>query len=48
MKAAQSRQKSYVDNRRRELEFEKGDKVFRKVSPSKGIMRFGKKGQLSP
>ena len=45
---AQSRQKSYVDNRRRELEFLVGDKVFLKVSPMKGVMRFGKKGKLSP
>ncbi|RVW89664.1 Transposon Ty3-G Gag-Pol polyprotein [Vitis vinifera] len=33
LKAAQSRQKSYVDNRRRDLEFEVGDHVFLKVSP---------------
>ena len=45
--AAQSRQKSYVDNRRRDLEFQVGDHVFLKVSPSKGVMRFGKKGKLS-
>ena len=48
LKAAQSRQKSYADNRRRDIEFEIGDFVFLKVSPSKGIMRFGKKGKLSP
>ncbi|XP_075650018.1 uncharacterized protein LOC142620520 [Castanea sativa] len=41
--AAQSRQKSYADNRRRDLEFQVGDHVFLKVSPSKGVMRFGKK-----
>jgi hypothetical protein len=45
---AQSRQKSYADNRRRPLEFMEGDKVFLKVSPMKGVMRFGKKGKLSP
>ena len=45
--AAQSRQKSYADNRRRDLEFQVGDHVFLKVSPSKGVMRFGKKGKLS-
>ncbi|KAK6151524.1 hypothetical protein DH2020_014159 [Rehmannia glutinosa] len=45
---AQSRQKSYVDVRRRSLEFSVGDFVFIKVSPMKGIMRFGKKGKLSP
>ena len=45
---AQSRQKSYADNRRRDLEFQAGDWVFLKVSPMKGVMRFGKKGKLSP
>ena len=45
---AQSRQKAYADHRRRELEFSVGDQVFLKVSPMKGIMRFGKKGKLSP
>jgi hypothetical protein len=48
MIAAQSRQKSYVDNRRRPLEFEVGDRVFLKVSPMKGVMQFVKKGKLSP
>ncbi|XP_073120611.1 uncharacterized protein [Henckelia pumila] len=43
MLTAQSRQKSYVDQRRRYLEFEVGDHVFLKVSPWKGVMRFGKK-----
>ena len=45
---AQSIQKSYADNRRRDLEFAKGDFVFLKVSPCKGIFRFSKKGKLSP
>jgi hypothetical protein len=48
MSAAQSQQKGYVDNRRRPLEFEVGDCVFLKVSPMRGVMRFGKKGKLSP
>ncbi|WRX07830.1 Integrase zinc-binding domain - like 2 [Theobroma cacao] len=48
MLTAQSRQKSYADNRRRDLEFQVGDHVFLKVSPTKEVMRFGKKGQLSP
>ena len=48
MKAAQDRQKSYADIRRRDLEFEVGDKVFLKVSPTKGVMRFNQKGKLSP
>ena len=45
---AQSRQKAYADHRRRELEFSVGDQVFLRVSPMKGVMRFGKKGKLSP
>ncbi|KAH0665088.1 hypothetical protein KY285_026294 [Solanum tuberosum] len=48
LKTAQSRQKSYPDVRRRELEFEVDDWVYLKVSPMKGVMRFGKKGKLSP
>ena len=47
-KTSQSRQKSYADKRRRPLEFEVGEKVFLKVSPFRGIMRFGKKGKLRP
>ena len=42
-----SRQKSYADNRRRALEFEVGDQVYLKISPMKGMMRFGKKGKLT-
>ena len=45
---AQSRQKSYADNRRRELNFLVGDHVLLKVSPTKGVMRFGVRGKLSP
>ncbi|CAJ2662227.1 unnamed protein product [Trifolium pratense] len=45
---AQSRQKSYSDKRRRPLEFTVGDHVFLRVSPMKGVLRFGKKGKLSP
>jgi hypothetical protein len=48
MKIAQSRQKSYVDTRRRELEFKVGDFVYLKVSPMRGIKRFNVKGKLSP
>ena len=47
IRTAQSRQKSYADIRRRELEFEEGDHVFLKVSPTRGVQRFGKKGKLS-
>ncbi|MEX5533432.1 hypothetical protein, partial [Pseudomonas syringae] len=48
MKTAQSRQNSYADQRRRPLEFEVGDLVFLKVSPMRGVIRFGKKGKLAP
>ncbi|KAD3066853.1 hypothetical protein E3N88_34733 [Mikania micrantha] len=46
--AARDRQKSYADNRRRPLEFQVGDRVMLKVSPWKGIFRFGKRGKHSP
>ncbi|XP_076931972.1 uncharacterized protein LOC143597330 [Bidens hawaiensis] len=45
---ARSRQKSYADKRRRPLEFEFGDLVLLKVSPWKGVVRFGMKGKTSP
>ena len=45
---AQSRQKSYADVRRRPLEFKVGDHVFLKVRPKRGVVRFGKRGKLSP
>ena len=45
---AQSRQKSYADVRRRPLEFEARDHVFLKVMPKRGVVRFGKRGKLSP
>uniref|UniRef100_A0A2N9HRA9 RNA-directed DNA polymerase n=1 Tax=Fagus sylvatica TaxID=28930 RepID=A0A2N9HRA9_FAGSY len=48
LRTAQSRQKSYADKRRKDLEFEVGDMVFLRVAPMKGVMRFGKKGKLSP
>ncbi|KAL0440135.1 UNVERIFIED_CONTAM: Transposon Tf2-11 polyprotein [Sesamum latifolium] len=48
LKVAQDRQKSYIDKHRREMEYEVGDKVFLKVSPWKGILRFGRQGKLSP
>ncbi|KAL4030884.1 hypothetical protein IC575_009138 [Cucumis melo] len=48
MLTAQSRQKSYADVRRKDLEFEVGDMVFLKVAPMKGVLRFEKKGKLSP
>ncbi|GJV44536.1 hypothetical protein Tco_1429072 [Tanacetum coccineum] len=47
-KAARDRQKSYVDYRRKPLEFEVGDRVLLKVTPWKGVVRFRKKGKLAP
>ena len=47
MKIARDRQKSYANNRRRDLQFEKGDRVFLKISMWKGVLRFGKRGKLS-
>jgi hypothetical protein len=48
LKTAQSRQRSYADTRRRDLSFEVGDYVYLKVSPMRGIKRFGVKGKLAP
>ncbi|KAK9078373.1 hypothetical protein SSX86_002430 [Deinandra increscens subsp. villosa] len=48
LKAAQDRQKSYADKRRRPIEFKEGDYVMLKVSPWKGVIRFRKRGKLSP
>ena len=45
---AQSRQKSYVDTRRQPLEFEVEDHVFLKGMPKRGVIRFDKRGKLSP
>nr|GEV35021.1 putative reverse transcriptase domain-containing protein [Tanacetum cinerariifolium] len=48
LKAARDCQKSYADNRRKPLEFEVEDQVLLKVSPWKGVIRFGEKGKLAP
>ncbi|KAL4310085.1 hypothetical protein GQ457_01G035390 [Hibiscus cannabinus] len=48
LKIASDRQKSYVDLKCREIEYVVGDRVFLKVSPWKKVMRFGRKGKLSP
>ncbi|GJU43001.1 putative reverse transcriptase domain-containing protein [Tanacetum coccineum] len=48
MQAARDRQKSYADVRRKPLEFQVGDRVMLKVSPWKGVVRFGKRGKLNP
>nr|GFB66398.1 putative reverse transcriptase domain-containing protein [Tanacetum cinerariifolium] len=47
IQAAQDRQKSYADRKRKLMEFEVGDKVMLKVSPWKGVVRFIKRGKLS-
>ncbi|GJY35654.1 putative reverse transcriptase domain, ribonuclease H-like domain, aspartic peptidase domain protein [Tanacetum coccineum] len=46
--AARDRQKSYDNVRRNLLEFQVGDRVMLKVSPRKGVIRFGKQGKLNP
>jgi hypothetical protein len=48
LKTAQSRQKSYADQRRKPLQFQVGDFVYVRVSPTKGVQRFGIKGKLAP
>ncbi|GJT62438.1 hypothetical protein Tco_1005971 [Tanacetum coccineum] len=48
LKTARDRRKSYADKRRKPLEFSAGDYVLLKVSPLKGVVRFGKKGKLAP
>nr|GEV57971.1 putative reverse transcriptase domain-containing protein [Tanacetum cinerariifolium] len=48
IQAARNRHKSFADVRRKPLEFQVGDKVMLKVSPWKGVIRFGKQGKLHP
>jgi hypothetical protein len=48
LEAAQAWQKSYHNKRRKPLQFEVGDQVYLKVSPTRGVQRFGIKGKLSP
>jgi hypothetical protein len=48
LEAAQARQKSYHNKRRKPLQIEVGDYVYLKVSPTKGVQRFGIKGKLAP
>ena len=48
LKVATDRQKSYAGLKRKDIRYEIGEKVFFKVSPWKKVMRFGKKGKLSP
>ncbi|GJV89189.1 hypothetical protein Tco_1533127 [Tanacetum coccineum] len=48
IQAARDRQKSYADLKRKPMEFQVGDRVMLKVSPWKGVLRFGKRGKLNP
>ena len=48
LKIAQSRQKSYADKKRQSISFQVGDHVYLRVSPMKGVQRFGVKGKLAP
>jgi len=48
LKAAQSRSKSYFDKRRKPLQFDVGDHVYLRVSPTKGVQHFGIQGKLAP
>jgi hypothetical protein len=48
LRVAQTRQKSYADNKRRPLEIEERNHMYLKVSPLRGMRRFKVKGKLSP
>ncbi|GKD90974.1 putative reverse transcriptase domain-containing protein, partial [Tanacetum coccineum] len=48
MQTARDRKKSYADKKRKLMDFQVGDKVMLKVSPWKGVVRFGKWGKLNP
>ena len=48
LKVAMDRQNSYADLKRKDIQYEIDEKVLLKVSPWKKVMRFGKKGKLSP
>ncbi|PWA68100.1 reverse transcriptase domain-containing protein [Artemisia annua] len=48
LQAARDRQKSYADLKRKPMDFQIGDRVLLKVSPWKGMIRFGKRGKLNP
>ncbi|GKB75083.1 putative reverse transcriptase domain-containing protein, partial [Tanacetum coccineum] len=48
IQVAQDRQKSYADLKQKPMEFEFEDRVMLKVSPWKGVVRFGKRGKLNP
>jgi hypothetical protein len=48
LRVAQSRQKSYANNQRRDMAFEVGDYVYLKVSPMRSVKMFNMKGKLEP
>nr|GFB24615.1 putative reverse transcriptase domain-containing protein [Tanacetum cinerariifolium]GFB25492.1 putative reverse transcriptase domain-containing protein [Tanacetum cinerariifolium] len=48
MQASRDQQKSYADLKRKPMKFQVEDKVMLKVSPWKGVVRFGKWGKLNP
>jgi hypothetical protein len=48
LKGAKSRQETYANKRCRPLEFKDGNHVYLRVSPMKGVKRFGVKGKLAP
>ncbi|GJS78506.1 putative reverse transcriptase domain-containing protein [Tanacetum coccineum] len=48
IRATRDRQKSYIDLKRKPMEFQVGDRVMLKVSPWKGVVHFGKRGKLNP
>nr|GFB74246.1 putative reverse transcriptase domain-containing protein [Tanacetum cinerariifolium] len=48
IQAAHDRQKSYTDLKTKPIEFQVRDKIMLKVSPWKGVVRFGKRGKLNP
>ena len=48
LKIAQSRQTGYADSKRKEITYEVGDRAYLRVSPLRGIKRFGVKGKLAP
>jgi hypothetical protein len=48
LKVAKVRQKTYANKQRRLLEFEAGDRMYLRVSPTRGVKGFGIKGKLAP
>ena len=48
LRIAQDRYKHWADAKRRHLEFQIGDQVFFKISLNRGLIRFGRRGKLSP